>query len=273
MRKCIPTLPTIFEAHEPSYLDKIYSIEKVNEEEHDECLFEDLDGEATSSSASSTSENTSGCPSPTFYEVPQEIYEAILAYKMAQQGVTVPKANAAFFTPVWYGGHIVQINDPTTQSSGQVFNYINYLRALRVQFYRNKRWFRCMVDAFWGAKVHSISQTLLHDRPFIKIVFYRHSNIMNDKEGFVRDVEAFAYIMGLYLPINGLGPITDIFGFCFVNHAGFLLSAFETVERVGAHGGQDDYDDTTDQLLVQHYVVPGIKKIVFLEEDSDSSSI
>ncbi|OTA94582.1 hypothetical protein M434DRAFT_29730 [Hypoxylon sp. CO27-5] len=230
--------------------------------------------------------------SARLYEKEQEIYAKILGDNLASQGISVPVPEDVYKSPVWDDGR--PINHPLRWSCDvpfteidaiafgdeEKFTYHHYMEQLKSKFNRDHLWFRYVVKSFWGPSVDCIFELSVTNRPFIQIAFKISREQVMNKGGYVHAVEMFAYIMGRLCPIQGVGPLTGIFGFNFVDNQGFRISNFERMDRINpkhpadiseaALVASDDKEmesqhklqDKSQKLVIYHVLKPGMNRVI-----------
>ncbi|KAI2780221.1 hypothetical protein F4815DRAFT_499771 [Daldinia loculata] len=195
------------------------------------------------------------------YQREYAMYLEIFKANIAKKGINVIQVENVFQTPIWSGGNILFLDYNSSSSSSalsthdtthdttqdaaqdtpedseldvyQGFNTEKYFFELNFYYYRYKDWFRCMVDSFWGPQVASVFQIIYTNRPFIQIAFKRDWNFADEREQYYENVMMFLHVMARLRPLEGLGPLTDIFGFSLVTFSAKVITQFETVERLG----------------------------------------
>ncbi|KAI1138611.1 hypothetical protein F5Y05DRAFT_418857 [Hypoxylon sp. FL0543] len=178
------------------------------------------------------------------YEREQEVYAASLDRNLKSYGVSTPTQHAIYESPVWRDGepiyHPLRWSckvaftpvDAERFANKDEFTYYWYLRRLESKFHDDHDFFHGVVISFWGATVDCVFEVAGNNRAYIQIKFLRTRDSMVKHPHYARDVEKFAYIMARHRPIQKLGPLTDIFGFRFVDRDGRLISDFESMGRI-----------------------------------------
>ncbi|OTB11415.1 hypothetical protein K445DRAFT_307128 [Daldinia sp. EC12] len=214
------------------------------------------------------------------YQREYAMYVEIFEANIAKKGLHAPRAENVFHTPIWADGNILFLDydssetssapsappaddtliDPPVDTSGddQVviypgFNTQKYFFGLNYHYYRNKNWFRCIVDSFWGPQVKSVFQVINFNRPFIQIAFKIDWNYKDERRKFYYNVIIFLHIIARLRPIQGVGPLTNIFGFSFVNFSGKTITEIEAVERLGIDKPEGEGYDIT-RFAVRHRI-------------------
>ncbi|KAI0849967.1 hypothetical protein F5Y00DRAFT_261072 [Daldinia vernicosa] len=203
------------------------------------------------------------------YQREYSIYLEIFKANIAKNGINIIQVEKVFQTPIWSGGNIIFLNYNSSSSSSMVsthdtthdtthetahgtaqnatqgtpeasepavykgFDTEMYFFELNFYYYKYKDWFRCMVDSFWGPQIASVFQIIHNNRPFIQIAFKLSWSFAGEREKYYASVMMFLHIIARLRPLQGLGPLTDIFGFSLVNFSGKVITEFETVERLG----------------------------------------
>ncbi|KAI2641477.1 hypothetical protein GGS26DRAFT_585869 [Hypomontagnella submonticulosa] len=188
------------------------------------------------------------------YERELVLYKNILQENFAEGNITIPQAIACYQKPVWRDGTLLYVNDPTSPTQRRVVNYYEYIHSLILQASRDKDWFKCLMQSFWGP-VANVFAIMRHNRPFIQIIFPAGWSNTFDDEEYYENVAMFAYLMSRLRPIEGLGPLMDIFGFVLVNYAGKTISEFETTDRANQPTnteGAGPSDNQARQVQVLH---------------------
>ncbi|KAI0377946.1 hypothetical protein F5Y04DRAFT_291540 [Hypomontagnella monticulosa] len=164
------------------------------------------------------------------FERELNLYREVLLENFAEAGITHPEAKPIYQTPVWRDGSLLYLQDPTSPSQRRVVNYYQYIHDLTRQASRDKVWIKCMMQSFWGPVVN-VFAIMRHNRPFIQIVFPAGWTRTFDDEEYYENVAMFAYVMARHDPMDGLGPLLDLFGFVLVSFGGKTISEFETTDR------------------------------------------
>ncbi|KAI0166928.1 hypothetical protein GGR52DRAFT_556220 [Hypoxylon sp. FL1284] len=138
------------------------------------------------------------------------MYEAILDSNLASRSIAKPAAKDIYLPPVWFEGKWVCLSEHDD------IDYSSYIRALNVQFYRDRDFFRTMVMSFFGPRVASVHEVVACRRPCIQIAFGPGWNHSLEQDKYAETVEMFAYMMGRLRLVGGLTPVTKVFGFKFL---------------------------------------------------------
>ncbi|KAI1658904.1 hypothetical protein F4813DRAFT_355091 [Daldinia decipiens] len=208
---------------------------------------------------------TANSSSSGLYQREYAMYLEIFKANIAKKGINVLQVEDVFQTPIWHDGNILFLDYNSSSSSSvlsthdtthdtiqdatqaatqdspedselhiyQGFNTEKYFFELNFHYYRYKDWFRCMVDSFWGPQVASVFEIIHANRPFIQVAFKKGWNSADEREQYYENVMMFLHIVARMRPLEGLGPLTDIFGFSLVTFSAKIITQFETVERLG----------------------------------------
>ncbi|KAI1802928.1 hypothetical protein F4811DRAFT_562846 [Daldinia bambusicola] len=201
-----------------------------------------------------------GLSSSQAYQREYAMYMEIFEANIAKKGIDALRAEKVFHTPIWSDGNILFLDYDSSETTFALttssteyttdetptdtpddgdfveypgFNIEKYFFELNYQYYCHKDWFRCMVDSFWGPPVASVFQITTYNRPFIQISFKTDWNYRDQRQRYYEGFAVFLHVIARMRPIDGLGPLTDIFGFSFANFAGQVISEFESVARLG----------------------------------------
>ncbi|KAI8956770.1 hypothetical protein F5Y11DRAFT_361420 [Daldinia sp. FL1419] len=231
---------------------------------------EELRTAATEASSSSTKE----------YQREYVMYVEILKANTAKKGIDNPQVQKVFHSPIWSKSKIVALDDnfgPSTAlsthrtpagtdpESDQPFDMEKYLFDLNFHYYENKDWFRCMVNSFWGPQIASVFQVCHKNRPFIQMAFKVGWDYHHERVGYYENVVMFTNIMARLCPIEGLGPVTDIFGFVFITFNSQLVSEIEIVERLGIDR-PEGMANPPRQIALRHRIEPPRSHIMTIKD-------
>ncbi|KAI0834681.1 hypothetical protein F5Y06DRAFT_306574 [Hypoxylon sp. FL0890] len=178
------------------------------------------------------------------YERDQEVYAMILDKNLARLGIRTPTRDDIYDSPVWTDGDPIyhplrwSCNVPFTPADAcrfadkEEFAYHHYLEQLKSKYYVDRHWFRSVVKSYWGLSADCTFEVTMANRPYIRVELAASFKSIKKKKYYIGYVERFAYIMARLCPIQGLGPLTDIFGFRFVDKTGQRVFEFERMDRV-----------------------------------------
>ncbi|KAI1415421.1 hypothetical protein F5Y13DRAFT_157345 [Hypoxylon sp. FL1857] len=226
------------------------------------------------------------------YEREEELYGLILGYNLEDRGVSAPVPDAIYNPLVWADGRLMDhplrssCNVPFTEADANrfvdynEFTHYQYVKQLEAKFYADLTWFRFVVKSFWGGPVECAFELTATGRPIVLVRFDIRRQHIVAMSNYVDRVKMFAYIMARHCPIEGLGPLTDIFGFTFIDCDGRRISEFEKMDRVDMGDPADitkvalitaddkrmeiqqKVQDKSQKLVMCHVLQPGMNQVI-----------
>ncbi|KAI1400842.1 hypothetical protein F4819DRAFT_487183 [Hypoxylon fuscum] len=219
--------------------------------------------ESDRSSDASSSSTTPAPPTSPLGPIPytsvQDIYKTLLDANVAALNLSAPNPELLYYTPSWVYSPGFYLDVPNKPMHYMISTYDRYVRELGLQYHLDKDWFRVMVFSFWGSQVKSIHQIMSYNRPFIQVALKIGEEGFTDQAQYIKNVEIFAYIIGRLRPIGGgIGPITDVFGFQFVDLVGETISDIELAKRTLRYPSST----STKYLVIRHHSPYCRRKII-----------